>query len=280
MQRQLRQPRRSQGRVLQPLAVGRQQLVGTGQPGPGVAVRRLEVRPGRNFLLQLALVLLLAGKVFGVAKTRLLADKALDGVFQAQPQRTGSSRLLLPAGRVGQERRPSRLQRRQLQRICQVALIAKLRHRQSSAGGARMPDDQGQLTSGHRLLAKLQEVLGTQRLVAVVDSQQRKVEREPRIGKVVVVTAECRRLLLGGKHQAHIGVATVQVQHVLTAAVQGHDLGHQATLCRRLFFKVGNRRLPRRGLVGRAIAGLDRALHLRRYIRQGPQQLGLQVWAR
>src|SRR5688572_7269598 len=74
----------------------------------------------------------------------------------------------------------------------------------------------------------LEVVLGTDRLIVFINTDQRHVDIETREIEVVRIAAEESGLKLRHEHQTHVGVFLVAIEIVLTALVKRHNVGTQS----------------------------------------------------
>ena len=126
-----------------------------------------------------------------------------------------------------------------------------------------MTGDKDQVAVRRALRIPLQIVVAVDRLAILIDAEDRHVQVVAGIGEVVRVAAEERRLLLGRKHQPHIGVLLVAIEPVFAAVVERHHVGAQTGLVGAFLFDRCDGRIARlqRGfLVGDALGrGIDLA---------------------
>ena len=85
-----------------------------------------------------------------------------------------------------------------------------------------------QLVVGGALRVPFEEVLGADRRAVFVDAEDRKVQVVARIREVVRIAAEKGHLLFRREHQSHIRVLLITIEPVLSALIQGDDVGTQA----------------------------------------------------
>ena len=143
-----------------------------------------------------------------------------------------------------------------------------------------MPGNEGQLALGSPLFGPLQGVGHLHRLAVFVGAEKADIEVEARILEVVGIAAEEGDLLLGGEHQAHIGVLLEPVQMVRPALIQGHHIGAETRGVQRLL--LDGRHHPATGLhrLGRRHVGRHRGVDPLGDIGDGLEHVELEVHAR
>ena len=114
-----------------------------------------------------------------------------------------------------------------------------------------MTRDQHELARGGAVEVDAQRTRHLHRLAVLVGAQQAHVEAPARELEVVRVAAEGRDAGLGREHEAHIGVALVAVEELLSAVVERDRLALEAGVLLAGLLERGDRALA--GLVGGAL---------------------------
>ena len=244
---------------------------------PGGGVLRLQLGIGVDGLAQLLFGLGLLRHQRPVVQSALAALVGLQGIFNAED--------IIGANACVFRRLRGKIMQRLIHARQAVNHIAglevlqevQLSHGEQALGASGMTADEDQFARFCPLGRPLQVVLQLHRLVVFINAEVRNVEVVAGILEVVAITAEEGHLRLRGKNHAHVGVLLVLVQVVHAAGVEGYDVTAQAALLATFLLDGAHLLALGLGGVGVAHAGLGRALHLGRHIRNLDELVELKI---
>jgi len=191
---------------------------------PRRAIHRFQLRLLVDLIAQRAFVRRLLGEDLAVEQAVVFAGKGFLRIFEAEDARCRLPRLVRTAARIPAERVDPPLHDLEVCRIYDVSLGFEFGDGVVSIGRTRVAGDEYEFLIGRPLWVPLQVVVGFDRLVVLVDAEDREVEVVAWIGEVVGIPTKERHLLLGREDEPHVDVLLVSVLPVLRALVHHHDV--------------------------------------------------------
>ena len=144
----------------------------------------------------------------GVHQTSQSPDSCLPAVLNLEQVLMDARRVFVTTFRERRVKHFQPIESLQEFRLLEIADVLKLGDGVQSIGSTRMAGDKGEFAIRAACLRPFQIVVDLGRLAVLVNPKERDVEIVARVFEVIRIAAEERGLLLGCKHEPHVGVAS------------------------------------------------------------------------